>query len=217
MKVHNLSEKVSVMHQFIAEVRDKHLQRDRLRFRRNMERIGEIMAFEISKELSYKEVLTQTVLGEAESKVIEVQPVIATILRAGLPFHSGFLNMFDKAGNAFVSAYRRHHKNNMFDVHIDYISCPTLEDKVLIIADPMLATGTSMQLACQALMAKGKPQHIHFASVIGSREGVDHIRKHFPGEDITLWLGAMDEELTAQAFIVPGLGDAGDLSYGEKL
>lgn len=215
--IHVLSEQSSVFNQYLAEIRDQQIQQDRIRFRRNMERIGEIFAYEISKTLTYKQVVTQTVLGEADTRVLAEQPVVATILRAGLPLHQGLLNIFDTAQNAFVSAYRRHHKDNTFDIHVEYLSTPHLEDKTLILCDPMLATGSSMVLSYQALVAKGKPKHTHIVCAIASREGVDYLRKHMPAENYTLWVGAVDEELTAHAYIVPGLGDAGDLAYGEKL
>lgn len=215
--IHILSEHSSILNQYIAEIRDQEIQQDRIRFRRNMERIGEIFAYEISKTLVYKQVTTHTVLGEADTRVLEQQPVVATILRAGLPLHTGLLNIFDGAQNAFVSAYRRHHKDNSFDIHVEYLSTPSLDNKTLIVCDPMLATGSSMVLSYQALLAKGKPRHTHIVSVIASREGVDYVKKHLPADNYTLWLGAVDEELTAHAYIVPGLGDAGDLAYGEKL
>ncbi len=215
--IHILSEKSSVFNQYIAEIRDQGIQQDRIRFRRNMERIGEIFAYEISKTLEYKKVITSTILGEAETPVLAEQPVVGTILRAGLPLHTGLLNIFDGAQNAFVSAYRRHHKDNSFDIHVEYLSTPALEDKTLILCDPMLATGSSMVLSYKALLTKGTPKHVHIVAVIASREGIDYLRKHLPGDNYTLWLGAVDEELTAHAYIVPGLGDAGDLAYGEKL
>lgn len=215
--IHILSQQSSVFNQYIAEIRDQQIQQDRIRFRRNMERLGEIFAYEISKTLAYKQVVTQTVLGEANTPVLAEQPVVATILRAGLPLHNGILNVFDGAQNAFVSAYRRHHKDNSFDIHVEYLSTPSLENKTLILCDPMLATGSSMVLSYQALLGKGKPRHTHIVSVIASREGVDYVKAHLPGSDYSLWIGAVDEELTAHAYIVPGLGDAGDLAYGEKL
>jgi uracil phosphoribosyltransferase len=215
--VHTLAEHSSILNQFISEIRDQNIQQDRIRFRRNMERIGEIFAYEISKTLDYGKSVTQTVLGEAETKKLTEQPVVATILRAGLPLHAGILNIFDSAQNAFVSAYRKHHKNNTFDIQIEYLSSPKLDDKVLILVDPMLATGSSMVLSYKALLTKGKPKHTHIVSVIASREGVEYLRSHMPDNNYTLWLGAVDEELTAHAYIVPGLGDAGDLAFGEKL
>lgn len=212
-----LSQHSSIFNQYIAEIRDKEIQQDRIRFRRNMERIGEIFAYEISKTLTYKTVTTATVLGEAETRVLEQQPVVATILRAGLPLHNGMLNIFDTAQNAFISAYRKHHKDNSFDVQVEYLSTPLLDEKTLILCDPMLATGTSMVLSYKALLAKGMPKHTHIVAVIASKEGVEYLRKHMPTDNYTLWLGAVDEELTVQSYIVPGLGDAGDLAFGEKL
>jgi uracil phosphoribosyltransferase len=215
--VHILSENSSILNQYIAEIRDQNIQRDRIRFRRNMERIGEVFAYEISKTLSYTKTVTPTVLGEADTNTLTDQPVVATILRAGLPLHTGLLNIFDSAQNAFVSAYRRHHKDNTFEIQIEYLSSPNLDDKTLILVDPMLATGSSMVLAYKALLTKGKPKHTHIVAVIASREGVEYVKKHMPDNNYTLWLAAVDEELTAHAYIVPGLGDAGDLAFGEKL
>lgn len=215
--VHTLAQRTSILNQYITEIRDQGIQQDRIRFRRNMERIGEIFAYEISKTLTYNNNVTQTVLGEADTQTLAEQPVVATILRAGLPLHTGLLNIFDSAQNAFVSAYRKHHKDNTFDIQIEYLSSPKLNDKTLILTDPMLATGSSMVLAYKALLAKGKPKHTHIVAVIASRAGVEYLRAHMPDQDYTLWLGAVDEELTAHSYIVPGLGDAGDLAFGEKL
>ena len=212
-----LSEQTSILNQYIAEIRDKHIQQDRIRFRRNMERIGEFFAYEISKTLDYKNTITQTVLAEAQTLTLSEQPVIATILRAGLPLHTGILNVLDGAQNAFVSAFRKHHKDNTFEIQIEYLSSPSLENKVLILTDPMLATGSSMVLAYKALLSKGKPKHTHIVAVIASKEGVEYVRKNMPDDNYTLWLAAVDEELTAHSYIVPGLGDAGDLAFGEKL
>lgn len=214
---HILSEQTSILNQYIAEIRDKHIQQDRIRFRRNMERIGEFFAYEISKTLTYKQTVTETVLAEAQTLTLAEQPVISTILRAGLPLHTGILNVFDGAQNAFVSAFRKHHKDNTFEIQIEYLSSPSLEDKVLILTDPMLATGSSMVLAYKALLSKGKPKHTHIVAVIASKAGVEYVRKHMPDNNYTLWLAAVDEELTAHSYIVPGLGDAGDLAFGEKL
>ncbi|MGZ3866995.1 MAG: uracil phosphoribosyltransferase [Bacteroidia bacterium] len=215
--VHILSEQNSILNQYIAEIRDENIQKDRIRFRRNMERIGEFFAYEISKTLVYNNTVTTTVLGEADTKTIASQPVIATILRAGLPLHNGLLNIFDNAQNAFVSAYRKHHKDNSFEIQIEYLSSPSLDDKTLILTDPMLATGSSMVLAYKALLTKGKPKHTHIVAVISSRAGLEYVKAHMPDQNYTLWLAAVDEELTAHSYIVPGLGDAGDLAYGEKL
>ncbi len=188
-----------------------------MRFRRNLERIGEIFAYEISKTLQFASVETHTPLGVAGTKVLSEQPVVATILRAGLPMHIGILNYFDKAQNAFISAYRRHHKNNSFEIALEYVACPDLEDKTVILCDPMLASGSSVVLSCKALLAKGSPKHIHIVSAIASSQGIDHVKANIPFSNYTLWCGAVDEELTAQAYIVPGLGDAGDLAFGDKL
>jgi uracil phosphoribosyltransferase len=215
--IHILNSSSSIFSHYIAEIRDSTIQADPLRFRKNLERIGEIFAYEISKTLEFEKIITTTPLGEAESQVIRHQPVIATILRAGLPLHTGMLNMLDRAQNAFVSAYRRHHKDNTFDIHIEYLSSPSLTDKTLIVTDPMLATGASMVLAYKALLSKGKPAHTHIVAAIASKQGVEYLKAHMPDQNYTLWLGAVDEELTAQSYIVPGLGDAGDLAFGEKL
>jgi len=207
----------SILNQYIAEIRDENIQRDSLRFRRNLERIGEIFAYEISKELEYEPREVITSLGAAEVPVLKSQPVLATILRAGLPLHQGMLNILDKAQNAFVSAYRRHHKSGKFDIQIEYASSPELNDKVLILSDPMLATGASMLLTYKQLLESGKPRHVHFVSVLASAQGLEYIKRNVSNSDITIWLGAIDDELTAQSYIVPGLGDAGDLAYGSKL
>lgn len=215
--IHILNHSGSIFTQYISEIRDSKIQADPLRFRRNLERMGEIFAYEISKTMEFEKVTTVTPLGEADSQVIKQQPVIATILRAGLPLHTGMLSMFDRAQNAFVSAYRRHHKDNTFDIHIEYLSSPHLGGKTLIITDPMLATGSSMVLAYKALLSKGTPSHTHIVAAIASKQGVEYLKAHMPDQNYTLWLGAVDEELTAQSYIVPGLGDAGDLAFGEKL
>ncbi|MHB8260875.1 MAG: uracil phosphoribosyltransferase [Bacteroidia bacterium] len=215
--IHILSEQTSILNQYIAEIRDKNIQQDRIRFRRNLERIGELFAYEISKTLTYKNTVTETVLAEAQTITLAQQPVIATILRAGLPLHAGLLNVFDGAQNAFVSAYRKHHKDNTFEIQIEYLSSPALDDKVLVLTDPMLATGSSMVLAYKALLSKGTPSHTHIVSVIASKQGVEYLCKNMPNENYTLWLAVVDEELTAHSYIVPGLGDAGDLAFGEKL
>ncbi len=213
--VHILSAQNSIINQFIAEIRDVEIQNDRMRFRRNMERIGEIAAYEISKTLEWVEREVTTPLGIANVPVLKEQPVLATILRAGLSMHQGLLNYFDHAENAFISAYRRHHKDGSFDIHLEYVSSPSIADRILIISDPMLATGQSMAKTIKALFDKGKPRHVHIVAAIASIEGIEHVKSHLAG-DVTLWLGAVDEELTAQAYIVPGLGDAGDLAYGRK-
>jgi len=211
----NLSEKSSIANQFIAELRDIHVQKDRMRFRKNLERIGEILAYEISKTLDSKTIEIETPLGVAKAKVPAPRIVLGTILRAGLPLHQGLLNYFDNAGNAFVSAYRMHHKDGTFEIKIEYISCPDLTDCILIIADPMIATGASIDLTIKELKEYGEPKEVHIVSAITSTLGVNLIKRNHP--KINIWMGAMDEELTAKSYIVPGLGDAGDLSYGSKL
>lgn len=207
----------SILNQFIAELRDKEIQKDSLRFRNNLERIGSVFAYEISKTMNYVNVATSTPLGIADTKQLLAQPVVATILRAGLPMHNGILNFFDSAENGFISAYRRHHKDNSFEVHLDYVACPDLNAKTLILCDPMLASGTSMVMAYKELLKKGNPSHTHIVTAIASAQGLDYLNLHMPSRNYTVWCGAIDEELTAQAYIVPGLGDAGDLAYGSKI
>jgi uracil phosphoribosyltransferase len=187
-----------------------------MRFRRNLERIGEITAYEISKLLTYREAEVTTPLGTAIMQLPEDQPVIGTILRAGLPMHQGFLNYFDHADNAFISAYRKHHKDGSFEIALEYVSCPSLENRILILCDPMLATGSSIVMTYKAMLQKGVPRHTHIVCAIASTQGIEHVKSHLP-DNVTIWAGAIDEELTAQAYIVPGLGDAGDLAFGEKL
>lgn len=215
MKVYNFADHNSIVNQYMAELRDVDIQRDMLRFRRNLERIGEIMAYEISREVSYREAPVRTPLGTARCRLLDDRLVLATIFRAGLPFHQGFLNIFDHAQNAFVSAYRKYTDEDNFDVFIEYIASPRLDDKTLLLVDPMLATGSSMELSYRALLTKGIPANVHVASVIASQQAVDYIAAHFP-DDSTLWVGAIDPELNAHSYIVPGLGDAGDLAYGDK-
>lgn len=210
----NLAEQQSVANRFVAELRNVELQKDRLRFRRNLERIGEVLAYEISRTLNYEPVEVETPLGIATPMLPADRLVLATILRAGLPFHQGMLHYFDHADNAFISAYRRHHKDGSFDIQLEYVSCGDLNDTVLILADPMLATGASLCLALKHLERHGTPKVIHVAAVIASTAGVEAVQRQFPNAHI--WLGAVDEELTAKSYIVPGLGDAGDLAYGDK-
>lgn len=218
MTLHVLSQQNTVLNKFIAEIRDREIQKDSMRFRRNMERIGEITAYEISKALHYRPQVVETPLGEATVQAIDDQLVIATILRAGLPYHQGFLNYFDDAQNAFVSAYRKSRKDGSFTVKVEYISCGSLEGKTLLLVDPMLATGSSLVLTYEALCQHGgTPARVHVASVIASEQGVDYAMKHMPRETTTIWAAAVDEELTSRSYIVPGIGDAGDLAYGEKL
>lgn len=217
MEVINFAETPSLVSRYMLELRDIDIQKDRLRFRTNLDRIGEIMAYEISKRLDYVEVPVRTPLGTSICREPSDQVVVATILRAGLPFHHGFLNYFDRAENAFVSAYRRYReKGDSFDVLVEYLASPSIEGKTLLLVDPMLATGSSMELAYKALLTKGMPAKIHVASVIASRLGVNYVMEHFPADRTTLWCGDIDEEVNSHSYIVPGLGDAGDLAYGEK-
>ena len=208
----------TIFNRFIAQMRDVNVQGDSMRFRRNLERAGEVMAYEISKTLHYTKHVVETPLGEAEVSLPDDQLVIATILRAGIPFHQGFLNYFDDAENAFVSAYRKSTKDGKFTVKVEYISCGDLEGKVLLLVDPMLATGSSLVLAYKALCEKGgTPKYTHVAAVIASEQGIDYVQKNMPRKTTTVWAAAVDEELTSRCYIVPGIGDAGDLAYGEKV
>ncbi len=217
MTLHVLNQQNTLLNKFISEIRDREIQKDSMRFRRNLERIGEVTAYEISKEMNYTPKIVETPLGEATVQLIDDQVVLATILRAGLPFHQGFLNYFDDAQNAFVSAYRKSTKDGKFKVKVEYISCGDLEGKTLLLVDPMLATGSSLVLAYEALCEKGgEPAHTHVACIIASEQGVDYLQHHMPGATTTVWCGAVDEELTSRSYIVPGIGDAGDLAYGEK-
>jgi uracil phosphoribosyltransferase len=216
INVHNLAQQYSILSQFMAEIRDVEIQQDSMRFRRNLERVGEIMAYEISKELVYHHKSVTTPMGVADCSVLDRQPVIATILRAGLPMHQGLLNYFDRAENTFISAYRIHHDDDDdFDVEVEYLASPDLQDKTVILCDPMLATGSSMVLAYKALLERGRPAHIHVAAVIASAEGIRMVQEKLPA-DTQIWVGAIDKEMTSRSYIVPGLGDAGDLAYGQK-
>lgn len=205
----------TIANHFLAELRDAGIQQDSMRFRRNMERLGEIFAYEISKKLPYEEFEVQTPLGLAPVNMMPKMPVLATILRAGLPLHQGLLNVFDKADSAFIAAYRKTKKSGDFDIRMEYVSTPDLEDRTLIISDPMLATGKSMVLCCKGLLANYKIKTLHIVAVIASQEGIEHVKANLPHAN--LWIGAIDEEMTTKAYIVPGLGDAGDLAFGEKV
>lgn len=216
MKIINFAETNSILNQYVAEIRDVQVQSDRLRFRRNIERIGEIMAYEMSKDFAYSLKNIQTPLGIAPTQTPDNQLVLSTILRAGLPFHQGFLSYFDGAENAFVSAYRKYKDTLKFDIHIEYIASPRIDGKTLIITDPMLATGSSMELSYQAMLTKGHPSEIHVASIIASRQAVEHIAETFPEDKTTIWCATIDPEINEHSYIVPGLGDAGDLAFGEK-
>lgn len=210
-----LSAENSIINHFISELRNTDVQHDRMRFRRNLERIGEIAAVQISKTMEYENREIITPLGTAVIPHLREQPVLATILRAGLPLHNGLLNYFDQADNAFISAYRKHHKDGSFDIHLEYVSSPELGGRVVIISDPMLATGQSLVQTYKALINRGRPHHTHIVAAIASLQGIEYVKSNLP-EDISVWVGAVDDELTAQAYIVPGLGDAGDLAYGTK-
>lgn len=217
MHIHNLSTKNSILNTFISEIRDKTIQKDAMRFRRNIERIGEILGYEMSKVLNYKPESITTPLGINNTHLIENDIVLCSILRAGVPLHNGLLNYFDTAENAFISAYR-HHKHNpeSFEIIVDYLACPNLENKTLILADPMLATGKSMVATFEALKPFGTPKEVHLISVIGAQSGVDFVSKAF-NTDTHLWIAAIDKKLNDKGYIIPGLGDAGDLAFGEKL
>lgn len=211
----NLSEQHSLVSNWVSELRNVDVQGDRMRFRRNLERIGEVAAYEISKVLPFVEQEVQTPMGISVSKLIANQPVLATILRAGLPLHQGLLNYFDKADNAFISAYRKHNKDGSFEISLDYISCPELENRVIIVSDPMLATGSSLVKTISYLRNEGHPKEIHIVAAIACTVGIEYVKREEPS--VTIWCGDIDDELTAKGYIVPGLGDAGDLAFGEKV
>jgi uracil phosphoribosyltransferase len=211
----NLSQDYSILCDWIAEIRDQSVQTDRMRFRRNLERIGEIAGYEISRLLPYEEKEVQTPLGIANSKILRTQPVLATILRAGLPLHQGLLNVFDKADNAFISAYRKHKRDGSFEISMSYVTSPELENRIIIISDPMLATGSSMVKTIQLLRTESNPAEFHVVTAIACTVGIEYLRRALPS--CKIWCGAIDDELTAKGYIVPGLGDAGDLSFGSKI
>ena len=211
----NLSEQFSIVSHWVGELRNVEIQKDRLRFRRNLERIAEVTACEISRELEWETIEIQTPLGIAPSKQLKEQPVLATILRAGLPMHYGMLNYFDKADNAFISAYRKHKHDGTFEISLEYMSCPTLEGKTIIISDPMLATGASLVKSIQYMKNEGLPAKIHVATAIACTSGIEYLKLEHP--EVKIWCGEIDEELTAKGYIVPGLGDAGDLAFGCKI
>ncbi len=210
----NLSDSSSLLRTWMRELRDSSIQNDRARFRKNIERIGEIAAYELSKTLEYETVMVQTPMGECACERLIQEPVIATILRAGLPLHQGLLNYFDRADAAFVAAYRRHKRDGSFEIAQQYLTAPDIEGRTLIVADPMLATGSSLALAIDGLKQNGKPSAVHIVTVIACTEGIDYISRRHP--EAYIWAGDVDEELTARGYIVPGLGDAGDLAFGPK-
>ena len=212
----DLSKNNSLLNHWVAELRDVHVQNDRMRFRRNIERIGEVAAYELSKTLQYKSVEVTTPLGIAPTQLLTEQPVLATILRAGLPLHQGVLNYFDKADNAFISAYRKHHPDGSFEISLEYLSCPNLNGRVLILCDPMLATGASLVETIQAIQKTYTPAQIHIVVTIASQKGIEHVEKEL-GADTPIWCAAIDPVLNDKSYIVPGLGDAGDLAFGTKM
>lgn len=217
IEIRNLELQDSLFNHVLAEVRDVEIQQDRMRFRRNLERIGEIMAYEISKTMDYetKEVITP--LGVKEVRVLAEQPVLATILRAGLPFHQGMLNMFDRADNAFIAAYRKYDKDDDSEIRVEYFSSPDLDGRVLVVCDPLLATGESLVKTIDGLLGDfTEPKHIHIAVAVASSDGLEHVRRNMSRRPVTIWVGSVDDELTARAYVVPGLGDAGDLAFGAK-
>ena len=216
MEIINLGEQNSIFNHFIREIRDVNIQKDSMRFRRNIERIGEIFAYEISKKMEYENKDITTPLGISTESLMIEKPVLATILRAGLPLHQGLLNYFDRSDNCFISAFRKHKKGGNFEIKIEYMSSPSLDGKTVVLCDPMLASGNSMVLAMKALLSKGNPKHIHIVAIIASAEGIQYLKENTPFRSCTLWLGAQDAEMTSQSYIVPGLGDAGDLAFGEK-
>ena len=212
----DLSKNNSLLNHWVAELRDVHVQNDRMRFRRNIERIGEVAAYELSKTLQFKSVEVTTPLGIAPTQLLTEQPVLATILRAGLPLHQGMLNYFDKADNAFISAYRKHHPDGSFEISLEYLSCPNLNGRVLILCDPMLATGASLVETIQAIQKTYTPSQIHIVVTIASQKGIEHVEKEL-GADTPIWCAAIDPILDDKSYIVPGLGDAGDLAFGTKM
>jgi uracil phosphoribosyltransferase len=217
IEIHNLEKTDSVFNQYMAELRDAVIQQDRMRFRRNLERIGEIMAYEISKSFEYDDEEVTTPLGIKQIRTMHEQPVIATILRAGLPFHNGMLSMFDQADSAFIAAYRKYDKNEEdSEIRVEYFSSPDIEDRILILCDPLLATGESIVKTLNGLMEDMMPKEIHIAVAVASQDGLDYVERTMSRLPVTIWVGSVDEELTARAYVVPGIGDVGDLAYGEK-
>lgn len=213
--IHDLSKNNSIVGNFLSELRDVSIQKDPLRFRRNLERMSEIIGYEISKTLTFEKITVETPLGQSEVNVVSELPVLATILRAGLSMHQGLLNYFDKADSAFISAYRKHTSSEEYDIQVEYLASPDLTNKTIIISDPMLATGASMVTVYKALLKQGKPAKIHIVSAVASKDAIEYVRQHMP-TNTEIWVGAIDEELTAHSYIVPGIGDAGDLAFGVK-
>lgn len=217
MKVNIVGESNSIFNQFISEIRCEVIQKDPMRFRRNLQRLGEIFAYEISKTMDYQTTDIKTPLGVAEVETLVQHPVLATILRAGLPLQQGLLNIFDRAENAFISAYRKYDEAGEFHIEFEYLASPSLDNKDVILSDPMLASGASMEIGYQALLKKGNPKHVHLVVIIASTQGVEYVTKHITSDNVTLWIGAIDPDMTSKSYIVPGLGDAGDLAFGAKI
>ncbi len=217
MNIKTLGNNHSILDQYLAEIRDINIQTDPLRFRDNLNRIGELFAYEISKEMEFEVQDVQTPLGVAKVPKLKTQPVLATILRAGLAMHNGLLRVFDRAENCFISAFRKYTESGEFEIEFEYMASPSLNNKVVILSDPMLASGKSMEIGYEALFSKGKPAHIHLVAIIASEEGVNYVKEKIKADNVTLWLGAVDPEMTPKSYIVPGLGDAGDLAFGEKI
>jgi len=217
MEIKILGNNHSILDQYLAEIRDESIQKDPLRFRENLYRIGELFAYEISKTLDFSDTEVTTPLGVANVPKLQKQPVLATILRAGLPMHNGLLRILDRAENCFISAFRKYTEEGKFEIEFEYMASPALDDKVVILSDPMLASGKSMEIGYEALFSKGTPSHIHLVAIIASQQGVDYVSKNITADNVTLWLGAVDGDMTSKSYIVPGLGDAGDLAYGEKI
>lgn len=217
MKVNIVGGSNSVFNQFMAEIRDEDIQKDSMRFRKNLQRLGEIFAYEISKVMHYETTEVKTPLGVAQVETLVKHPVLATILRAGLPLQQGLLNIFDHAENAFISAYRKYDEKGEFHIEFEYLASPSLNDKDVILSDPMLASGASMEVGYQALLKKGTPNHVHLVVVIASALGLEYIKKNITADNVTLWIGAVDPDMTSMSYIVPGLGDAGDLAFGAKI
>jgi uracil phosphoribosyltransferase len=215
MEVINLSEQNSIFNSYLSEIRDEQIQKDPMRFRENIRRMGMLLGYEVSRRMDFINRSVVTPLGVAEVPTLSEQPVVASILRAGIPLHMGVLDLFDRADNAFISAYRKTNPDHSFEIEVEYLASPSLENRTLLLCDPMLATGRSMVLCYEAMKDRGTPKHTHLISLVGSEEGIEHVSQEI-GEDVTLWIGAVDEELNAKSYIVPGLGDAGDLAFGQK-
>lgn len=216
MEIINLGKENTIFNHFISQIRNVKVQNDSMRFRRNIERIGEVFAYEISKKMEYSHVDITTPLGISEQMLISQKPVLATILRAGIPLHQGLLNYFDDSDSAFISAYRKHSTDDDFEIEIEYMASPNLNDQTLILCDPMIASGASMILAMEAILSKGTPRHIHIVGVIASSDGLAYLETNCPAKNVTIWIGAEDPEMNSKAYIIPGLGDAGDLAFGKK-